>query len=164
MKIRPDLSLADIYGIDAEFLKSKGIRGIGFDIDNTLEAYSTAQPGERSSAFLRSLIEQGLQVGLVSNASRKRIERFASGFPEDIAGRIHVVYKAAKPLKKGFREMAGLMELADCSELAFCGDQLFTDILGARRSGALAILVEPIKLSAEPPFVRFKRRLEKLFK
>ena len=35
-------------------------------------------------------------------------------------------------------------------ETAMVGDQIFTDILGARRSGVLALMVEPIELRGNP--------------
>jgi hypothetical protein len=40
------------------------------------------------------------------------------------------------------------------------GDQLFTDILGAKRLGIHAILVSPLG-DKELPHTRFKRRLER---
>ena len=35
-------------------------------------------------------------------------------------------------------------------QTAMVGDQIFTDILGARRMGILALLVEPIRLAGNP--------------
>ena len=35
-------------------------------------------------------------------------------------------------------------------QTAMVGDQIFTDILGARRMGILALLVEPIQLAGNP--------------
>ena len=43
------------------------------------------------------------------------------------------------------------------------GDQLYTDILGGNIFGAYTILVKPINQEIEPPFVAFKRFLEKPF-
>jgi len=43
---------------------------------------------------------------------------------------------------------------------AMVGDQLFTDILGARRLGIHAILVSPLS-DSELPHTRLKRRIER---
>ena len=41
------------------------------------------------------------------------------------------------------------------------GDQLFTDLLGAKWSGIRSLLLTPIALEKGRPFMMFKRRLEK---
>ena len=43
----------------------------------------------------------------------------------------------------------------------FIGDQLFTDVLGAKRSGIRSILVKPIHPKEEIQII-FKRQLEKI--
>ena len=44
----------------------------------------------------------------------------------------------------------------------FIGDQIFTDIFGARRAHIKNILVEPLDPSLENPFIRMKRKFEGL--
>ncbi len=41
------------------------------------------------------------------------------------------------------------------------GDQLFTDVLGAKRLGLYTILVRPVAPNREGPSVRFRRWLER---
>ena len=56
---------------------------------------------------------------------------------------IWYVGHAGKPSVKGFRramEQAG----AGPEETAMLGDKLLTDVLGARRSGVTALMVEPL--------------------
>ena len=36
------------------------------------------------------------------------------------------------------------------AQTAMVGDQIFTDILGAKRTGVLALMVEPIQLAGNP--------------
>ncbi|MBQ2306090.1 MAG: HAD hydrolase-like protein [Clostridia bacterium] len=105
---------------------------------------------------------EGFVIGILSNARQERIAKFVGGFPPELRDRILYVYKAAKPLKKGFRKLladAGLR----AEEGAMIGDQLFTDIWGGNRAGLTTVLVTPIDPSIEPPFVRFKRIFEKPF-
>ena len=161
-KLRPDLNFDNIYQIDADLLTARGIRGIFFDIDNTMEPYSTPVPGARLTEWLSYICRKGFAIGILSNARQERIEKFISGFPEELRKRIFYVFGAGKPLKKGFLKLCGIAGLAP-DQAAMTGDQLFTDILGGNRSGLLTILVQPIDPSIEPPFVRFKRIFERPF-
>ncbi len=161
-KLKPDIRYGDIYDTDADALKKSGIKLLLFDIDNTLEPYSAPLPGERLSDWLRSLIGAGFTAGIVSNAKRERIASFVEGFPDDIRERILYTYGAAKPSRKGFLRLCAEAG-ADPSETAMFGDQLFTDILGGNRAGLTTVLVKPIDPGIEPPFVRFKRLIERPF-
>jgi predicted HAD superfamily phosphohydrolase YqeG len=42
----------------------------------------------------------------------------------------------------------------------FVGDQLLTDMFGARRLGIPCVLVKPVSLESDIPTVRFKRKIE----
>ena len=158
---RPDISCKNIYEIDPAALKKQGIYGLVFDIDNTMEPYKAPEPGEKLTEWLNGLAADGFRLGILSNASRGRIERFVGGFPEPLRSDLFCVYGAAKPSKKGYRALSEMCGLGP-EALAMVGDQLFTDIWGGNRAGWLTVLVEPIEPAAEPPFVRFKRKLEKL--
>ena len=161
-KLKPDIKCASIYELDTESLRRGGVRGLFFDIDNTMEPYSTPLPSEKLTEWLRGLTAEGFAVGILSNARQARIAKFVDGFPPELRDRILYVYKAAKPLKKGFRKLLAYAGL-DANEGAMIGDQLYTDIWGGNRAGLTTILVPPIDPSIEPPFVRFKRIFEKPF-
>lgn len=160
--LKPDLKIESIYDIDPEMLKINGIKGLLFDIDNTLEEYATKMPGKKVSDFLRKLYDLGFKIGIVSNAKPERAAEFVAGFPKDDYPNVFFVGKAGKPLKRGFAEISDIMGI-DLKYLAMVGDQLFTDILGGNRSGCFSILVNPINIKIEPGFVRFKRFFEKPF-
>ena len=161
-KLKPDIKCADIYELDTESLRRGGVRGLFFDIDNTLEPYSTPLPSERLAARLSELVACGFTVGILSNAKRARIAKFVEGFPEELRAHVLYVYSAAKPCKKGFRKLLAAAGLR-AEEGAMIGDQLYTDIWGGNRAGLTTVLVPPIDPSIEPPFVRFKRIFEKPF-
>ena len=56
---------------------------------------------------------------------------------------------AGKPGTAGFEQAMARMGRT-AGQTAMVGDQIFTDILGARRMGILALLVEPIQLAGNP--------------
>ena len=161
-KLQPTVKYDTIYDIDTAAMSEKGIRAFFFDIDNTLEPYSTPEPGEKLSGWIADLIASGFKAGILSNAKRARIEKFVSGFPKEFRDEVLFVCDAGKPLKKGFRKLCAAAGL-EPGQAAMVGDQLFTDILGGNRSGLTTVLVTPIDPSIEPPFVRFKRIFERPF-
>ena len=161
-KLKPTVKYDTIYDIDTGAMGENGIRAFFFDIDNTLEPYSTPKPGEKLSDWISGLIASGFKVGILSNAKRARIEKFVSGFPEEFRDDVLFLCDAGKPLKKGFKKLCAAAG-AKPGQAAMVGDQLFTDILGGNRSGLTTVLVTPIDPSIEPPFVRFKRFFERPF-
>lgn len=160
--MKADMKLNSVQDIDPAELRKNGIRGILFDIDNTLEEYNTKKPGEKCVALIKKLSQAGFRIGILSNAKKKRAEQFVDGFPKNDFPEIVVVSDAGKPLRSGFRKLLSKMGV-EAKESVMVGDQLYTDILGGNCSGLRTILVKPINLSAEPRFVRFKRLIEKPF-
>ena len=70
------------------------------------------------------------------------------------------IFKAVKPGVKGYlraMEMLG----TDVRNTLFVGDQLFTDVWGAKNTGILSILVHPIDKKEEIQIV-LKRYIEKI--
>ena len=137
----------------AEFLSSKGIKGIVLDIDNTLEPYEHELPGEHVIKWLNSLAEQGIKAAIVSNNGKERVERFNKdlGLP--------AYYKAKKPFKKNVINAMADMGVKP-QECALMGDQVFTDVWAAHNAKIRAILVPPIN-DKRDIFTKFKRLLEK---
>ena len=137
----------------AEFLCSIGVKGIILDIDNTLEPYENANPGERVIAWLEALRMQGIKAAIVSNNGKDRVELFN----KDIS--LPAYYKAKKPFKRNlYRAMADMNTRPE--ETILMGDQVFTDVWAAHNAKIRAILVPPIKDKTDP-FTRFKRFLER---
>ena len=139
------------YKIDYRSLYRAGFRLAAFDIDNTLVRHN-APADEKSGKLFRELREMGFAVCLISNNREPRVKSFAD------AVNAFYVFKAGKPSGRGYLEACGK---AGCrvSEMIFVGDQIFTDIWGARRAGARCILVNPIHPAEEIQII-LKRRLE----
>ena len=70
------------------------------------------------------------------------------------------VFKAGKPGREGYRKAMGLMG-SNAGNTLFVGDQLFTDVWGAKRAGIVTYLVKPIHPKEEIQIV-LKRRLERI--
>ncbi len=70
------------------------------------------------------------------------------------------IFKAGKPGRAGYAKAMELM--GTCPEnTLFVGDQLFTDVWGAKRAGIVTYLVRPIHPKEEIQIV-LKRQLERV--
>lgn len=154
-KFIPDYYFKDIYLIPSDFFSLHGIRGIVCDIDNTLVTYDDPKPTAELSLWLKSLSDQGIAISFVSNNDRSRVELFNSEL------KYFAVAKSGKPSRKGILAAMDAMG-TDTSNTAAIGDQLFTDVFAAKRTGITSLLVYPIK-DKKTLFFRFKRLLEKPF-
>lgn len=133
----------------------KGYRGILFDIDNTLVPHDKPVD-EKARLFIKRLKALGFGVCLISNNDEERVKMFAD--PLEVS----YVYKAWKPGSRGYLE--GMKMLGtDLSNTLFVGDQIFTDIWGARRVGMYSILLDPIDPKEEIQII-LKRIPEKFIK
>ena len=149
--MKADRKLDSIYELDPVFLKARGIKGIIFDIDNTLVKHG-APADERSMALIERLKKTGFQIMLLSNNKEPRVKMFND--------KVHVsyIFKAGKPAKSGYEKAMSKMG-TDRETTMFVGDQLFTDVWGARRVGIFSILTKPIDKKEEIQII-LKRRLE----
>lgn len=149
----PDEYLDSAYEIDYEAFYEKGMRGVIFDIDNTLVPHD-APADERAVKLFDELHRSGFATMLLSNNKEPRVKSFA----EEV--RTDYLYKAGKPGRGGYRQAMERMGTTEESTL-FVGDQLFTDVWGAKRSGIYAVLVRPIHPKEEIQIV-LKRYLERI--
>lgn len=149
----PDEYLDSTYVIDFEKWYEKGYRGVIFDIDNTLVPHG-APADERARELFQRLKSIGFQCCLISNNQLPRVKPFA-----DAVGALFME-DAHKPSRKGYRFAMQKMG-TDRTNTIFVGDQLFTDIYGAKRTGITSILVKPIHPKEEIQIV-LKRYLEKI--
>ena len=149
----PDEYLDSAYDIDYEKLYQEGYRGLLFDIDNTLVPHG-APADERAVKLFARLREIGFKSCFLSN---NQIERVAS-FNEKIGE--HYIENAHKPAVRNYERAMELLG-TDRSNTVFIGDQLFTDVWGAKRAGIRNILVKPIHPKEEIQIV-LKRYLEKI--
>ena len=149
----PDDYIASTYVIPFEELYKKGYRGLIFDIDNTLVPHG-APADERVIALFKRLRKIGFDTCLISNNQEPRVQPFADKVESKY------VFDAHKPSTKNYKKAMELMKTGKENTL-FIGDQLFTDVWGAKRTGIKSILVKPIHSKEEIQIV-LKRYLEKI--
>ncbi len=142
-----------ITDIPIEWLISNGIKGLALDADNTLSTHHSQTPLNGVAEWLSRAKESGLKIRVVSNAKSERVTPFANKLGLEFTS------VACKPLPFGFIRAAKAMGLKR-REVAAIGDQLFTDMMGARLAGVKPILVVPIKLEDGVSF-KIRRRLER---
>ena len=150
-KFFPDEYYESTYIIDFEQYYKDGYRGVIFDIDNTLVPHG-APADERSIALFKRLREIGFDSVLLSNNKEPRVAMFN----EPIG--TNMMWKAGKPLPDNYRKAMEVMKTNEKNTL-FVGDQLFTDILGAKNADIRALLVKPMNPKEEIQIV-LKRKLE----
>jgi len=147
----PDEYYESSYVIPYEELYKKGYRGIIYDIDNTLVTHG-AKADERSINLIKRLKEIGYSITLLSNNKQERVDLFN----KDV--NVNAISKAGKPKSSGYKKACELMG-TDINNTLFIGDQIFTDVWGAKRIGIKAIMVKYIDPHEEIQIV-LKRKLE----
>lgn len=149
----PDYYYNSTYEIDFNYYYNIGIRGIIFDIDNTLVPHG-ADADERAIQLFRELKKIGFSTCLLSNNKEPRVMRFNQSIQSEY------IYKAGKPGRKGYQRAMECMGTS-VEQTMFVGDQLFTDVWGAKMLGIICLLVRPIHPKEEIQIV-LKRYLERI--
>lgn len=152
-KFFPDEYMASTYVISFEKLFEEGYRGVIFDIDNTLVPHG-APADERAKKLFARLENIGFQSCLLSNNQEPRVKMFNQEI------QTNYIYNAHKPSTKNYVKAMEKMGTNKENTL-FVGDQLFTDVWGAKRAGIRNILVKPIHPKEEIQIV-LKRYLERI--
>lgn len=133
-----------VKDLKPEMLAAKGIRLVLADLDNTLVPYKVPEPTPEIVAWKEELERAGIQLFLLSNSRKpNRARHFAESLGIPFQGH------SGKPKRGGYFKA---LERMGCrpEETVMVGDQIFTDILGANRSGIVPLLVEPIRLAGNP--------------
>lgn len=151
--------------ITPEYLHQKGRKLLMLDFDNTMLPYTSKTPTPELLQWIDGMKRGGIHLCVVSNSKKDKAKNFCK------THRIGCVTHSKKPFGRGIRrclEQYGHKP----EEAALVGDQIYTDVLGANRAGAMSILVKPLHLHnfwlklrhvAEKPFIFLarKRRVRK---
>lgn len=134
----PDLLFDRYDELTPEYLKSRGVKLLMSDLDNTLALHETPRPTDEIRAWFKRLSEGGIKVMIVSNnRNPARVEAYC----HDIG--IPYIGHAGKPKPGRLLEAMRDNGVAP-QETALLGDQIFTDVLGARLCGFQSFCVEPV--------------------
>ena len=152
-KLYPDTYLDSIDDIDFEMYYKKGIRGIVSDIDNTLVPHG-APADEHIIKVFEKIHGMGIDTCLISNNKKLRVEPFAKAVNSKF------IYDSHKPSRESYKKAMELMN-TDKESTLFIGDQIFTDIWGANRTGIETVMLKQIDKKEEIQII-LKRIPEKL--
>ena len=149
----PTRMLHSITDITPEFLSSLGITALLLDVDNTLSEHDSQSPYPGSLEWVLSMRENGIQMIILSNNTRERVEPFAAKY------KLPFLTFAMKPLPIGYLRAVHRLGIPH-RNCAAVGDQVFTDIVGANLCRIKSILLEPILEETGRSF-RIRRKLER---
>jgi len=142
-----------VFSINYNKLYDKGYRGIIFDLDNTLVHHGDNSNEEVDNLF-KKIQDIGFKTIILSDNDSERIERFLKNIDS------MYISEAGKPNIHGFNKAVNMLGI-DKSKCIVIGDQVFTDILGANKSGIDSILVKFIQID-ENEKIGKKRHVEKI--
>ena len=133
----PDYIFPRLTDLSPAFLQQRGISLLLMDFDNTMLPYTTNVPSQELLGWLEGMKAAGITLCIVSNSRKARVPAFSETYG------VACVTRAAKPDTRGIREAMERFG-AKQSETALVGDQIYTDVLGAKRAGVTALIVKSI--------------------
>ncbi len=136
--LAPDRFAPRLCDVSLLELSDRGFQGIIVDLDNTLVAYRRAEVIDDHLTWIAEALDRGFRIVMLSNNFSDRVTRIAQQL------KVLSVPNALKPLPFGFARALRALKLPRHRVLVV-GDQLFTDVLGAKLFGLHTILTEPIE-------------------
>lgn len=153
-KLCPKYQAKSILELDLEELERAGIKGIIFDLDNTLVEWKKDTLSSEVIDLISRFKDKGFKICILSNALEHRVEAVAQIL------NVPYVSRAVKPRKTPFRKALEIMG-TNPEETAIVGDQLFTDILGGNRMDLYTIWTPPLS-STEFVSTKAVRHIERM--
>ena len=77
MLLKPNIKLKRITDITPGLLKSRNIRGLILDVDNTLSTHHGQKLTDGLESWLALMRENGIALVILSNSQEKRVKPFA---------------------------------------------------------------------------------------
>lgn len=154
MFLKPDYNLKNIYELNLEELKSKGIKCLMFDLDSTVMVSKSGNFLPETLKWFDSFKNEFETVIISNNKSEKYIENANKTAPCEIIG------NAGKPNPKVMSEYLKSKNVYP-QEAVMIGDRPLTDILAGKILGCKTILVGSINPNENLP-TKFVRALERI--
>ena len=141
---KPDIYQKSILDINYKALKKRGIKCIAFDLDNTLVGPSSINLNKEKFKLIENL-KKDFKIVILSNSLKSRVK------------------KISKPTQRNYKKIKKELKFKE-KEVLTIGDQLLTDVLGAKRAGFYSALIKPMN-KKEFFLSKFNRLIERrLFK
>ena len=152
--LTPDYYYESVFVIPYKELWEKNIRGLIFDLDNTLTPFHEKLPPAKIVALMKRLEKMGFKICLLTNNTTNRLNRFNEGM------KLNGIANGLKPFTRGIRKAMDVMG-TNRQQTVIIGDQLLSDVWAGKNAGICTILVKPIT-EKDFFFVRFKRHIERV--
>ena len=133
----PTVLTDELTDLTLDFFHQRGIKLLMLDFDNTIVPYTTDIPEPLMQQWLYDMRQSDIKICVVSNSKNQRVQIFCRNYGIDC------ITHAKKPFPKGIRQCLKKYGLP-ASRCALAGDQIYTDVMGARGCGVTAILVTAI--------------------
>ena len=133
---KPTMYRKNIFEIDYQKLKDKGIRCLVFDLDNTLGLIEHEKCPRNTKKLIKSL-QNDFLIFIASNNNTRRIKPYM----EDLG--VGGVSWCMKPSTRGLKKIKKEYNLKK-KEMVMIGDQIVTDVLAGKRFHIMTILVDPL--------------------
>ena len=147
----PDDFVEKYEFIDVEYMNMHNKKVIISDLDNTLISWDSKKDTKEVNRWLKKMKRAGFDIIVVSNNSEERVEEFCKQL------NLQYVADAKKPLTHGFKKALNKLNRKP-EEAIILGDQVLTDVFGAKSLGVMSVLVKPISKTDA-----FKTRINRFF-
>jgi len=156
MFLKPDYIFSDLTQLKPEHLENIGVKGLIFDLDNTLLPPHTHQLQAYVAQWLQTMQDTGFPYIVVSNnkdvAYLKQAEHLLN---------VPVLGPARKPSTRMIKQAIAWLKLSP-ETVAVVGDRPLTDLWSGQRAGCKTILVDPLMRANERGIIHLLRTLERL--
>ncbi len=149
---KPLVYKKSIFDIDYDKLKSKQIKMLIFDLDNTILKVGDELPNNETLLLFKKL-SKDFKIVIASNNIQKKVKKIAEYLNCDY------LYSMMKPTKK-IKKFLDKRYHLESSKVAIIGDQIVTDIFVGNRLGLYTILIDPLG-NIDYKITFFNRWLEK---
>ena len=150
----PKMYQKNIFTINYNILKEKGIELLIFDLDNTIGHIHEDKINEETFNFLTNL-KKSFKIVIASNSPKKRVSKFL------LDSNLDYFSFCFKPSLISFKKIKRKYKIP-YEKTAIIGDQILTDIFGGNRLGLYTILVDPISIDFK--VTKFNRKIETIIK
>jgi uncharacterized protein len=144
--------VASVPDITLDVLQDWHVTGIALDLDNTIVPWHTTAVAPGVAEWVQRVRASGVRLCLLTNNYSSHVRGVGAALD------MPVVRGALKPLPGAFTAALRTLGTDAATSLAI-GDQLFTDVLGAKVVGMRAIVVRPLG-AREFPTTRLLRMFE----
>ena len=150
--LTPKYFVESVFCIKGEDLRALGYKALFLDADNTLLPRDADRVEQDVIDWAHGLVDHGFELIILSNNWHDRVKNLSADMDLPLQG------NAWKPLPMGFWGAQKRVK-ASKREVLVVGDQLFTDVLGAKPLGIDIAKVVP-QVERDLPHTVFLRNFE----